>query len=76
PCRVGTYEQHVILKKLKEGTATEKDIEYLKHLAQNIPANSICGLGYSAPNAVADALRKFPEEIEAHLNKTCKKCFG
>ncbi|WP_457638734.1 NADH-quinone oxidoreductase subunit NuoF [Persephonella sp.] len=75
PCRVGTYEQHVILKKLKEGTATEKDIQYLEHLAKNIPANSICGLGYSAPNAVADALKKFPEEIEAHLNRTCRKCF-
>ncbi len=76
PCRVGTYEQHVIMKKLKEGTATEKDLEYLKHLAKNIPANSICGLGFSAPNAIADALNKFPEEFEAHLNKTCKVCFG
>jgi len=32
---VGTYEQHVIMKKLKEGKATEKDLEYLKHLAKN-----------------------------------------
>lgn len=76
PCRVGTYEQHNIIKKLKEGTATKKDVEYLQHLAKNIPANSICGLGFSAPNAVADALKKFPEEIEAHLNRSCRICFG
>ncbi len=75
PCRIGTYEQYNILKKLKEGRATEKDVQYLKHLSQNIPANSICGLGLSAPNAVADALRKFPEEIQAHLDRTCKVCF-
>ena len=75
PCRIGTYEQHIILKKLKEGKATQKDLQYLKHLSQNIPANSICGLGFSAPNAVADALRKFPEEIQAHLDRTCKVCF-
>ncbi|ACO04878.1 MAG TPA: NADH-quinone oxidoreductase subunit F [Persephonella sp.] len=75
PCRVGTYEQMNILKKIKEGRGTEKDLEYLKHLSENIPAGSICGLGFSAPQAVSDALRKFPEEFEAHLNRSCKVCF-
>ncbi|WP_456402579.1 complex I 51 kDa subunit family protein [Persephonella sp.] len=75
PCRVGTYEQYNILRKIKEGKGTEKDIEYLKHLAENIPKGSICGLGFSAPQAVSDALKKFPEEFEAHINRTCKVCF-
>ncbi len=71
PCRVGTYEQLNVLRKFQEGTATEKDLEYLKHLAKNIPIGSICGLGYSAPQAVVDALKKFPEEFEAHLEGKC-----
>jgi len=77
PCRVGTYEQLNILKKFKDGTATQKDLEYLKHIAKNIPVGSICGLGYSAPQAIVDALNKFPEEFEAHLKGECPagKCF-
>ncbi len=71
PCRVGTYEQLNILKKFQDGTATEKEFLYLKHLAQNIPVGSICGLGYSAPQAVVDAMRKFPEEFESHLKGKC-----
>ncbi|RMD45939.1 MAG: NADH-quinone oxidoreductase subunit F [Aquificota bacterium] len=71
PCRVGTYEQLNILKKFKEGKATEKDYQYLKHLSKNIPVGSICGLGYSAPQAVVDAMEKFPDEFEAHLKGEC-----
>ncbi len=71
PCRVGTYEQLNILKKFQEGKAEKKDLEYLKHLAKNIPVGSICGLGYSAPQAVVDAFRKFPEEFEEHLKGRC-----
>lgn len=71
PCRVGTYELLNILKKFQEGTATEKDIKYLEHLCENIPVGSICGLGYSAPNAVRDALKKFRDEFYLHIEKKC-----
>ncbi len=71
PCRVGTYEQHNLLKKFQEGTATENDLNLLKHLAKNIPIGSICGLGFSAPQAIADAIKKYPEEFEAHLKGEC-----
>ncbi|RMA97884.1 complex I 51 kDa subunit family protein [Hydrogenothermus marinus] len=71
PCRVGTYEQFNILKKFQEGTATEKDLDLLIHLGKNIPIGSICGLGYSAPNAIMDAIRKFRDEFEAHINGKC-----
>jgi NADH dehydrogenase subunit F (EC 1.6.5.3) len=71
PCRIGTYELLNILKKFQEGTATEKDLQYLEHLGRNIPVGSICGLGYSAPNALMDALKKFKDEFIAHINKQC-----
>lgn len=71
PCRVGTYEQLKILKKFQEGTATEKDIELLEYLGKNIPVGSICGLGYSAPNAIMNALRKFREEFYEHIKGNC-----
>ncbi|NPA54157.1 MAG: NADH-quinone oxidoreductase subunit F [Aquificae bacterium] len=71
PCRVGTYEQLNVLRKFQDGTASEKDFKYLEHLAKNIPIGSICGLGYSAPQAIVDAMRKFPEEFKAHLEGKC-----
>ncbi len=71
PCRVGTYEQENIIKKFKEGTATEEDIKLLEHLGKNIPVGSICGLGYSAPNAIMDGIKKFRDEFEAHIRGEC-----
>lgn len=71
PCRIGTYEQYNIIKKFQEGKATEEDIKLLQHLGENIPISSICGLGYSAPNAIMDALRKFRDEFEAHIKGEC-----
>ena len=71
PCRIGTYEQYNIIKKFQEGTATEEDIKLLQHLGKNIPIGSICGLGYSAPNAIMDALKKFRDEFEAHIKGEC-----
>lgn len=71
PCRVGTYEQLKILKKFQEGTATEKDIELLEYLGKNIPVGSICGLGYSAPNAIMNALKKFRDEFYEHIKGNC-----
>ncbi len=77
PCRVGTYELLKILKKFQEGKATKKDLDYLKYLGKNIPIGSICGLGFSAPNALMDALRKFEDEFTSHINGICpaKVCF-
>ena len=71
PCRIGTYEQLNIIRKFTEKRATKEDIEYLRHLGKNIPVGSICGLGYSAPNAIMDALNKFEDEFIAHINGHC-----
>ncbi|MCX7738911.1 MAG: SLBB domain-containing protein [Hydrogenothermaceae bacterium] len=71
PCRVGTYEQLNILRKFQEGKATEKDIELLGYLGKNIPVGSICGLGYSAPNAIMNALSKFRDEFMEHMKGRC-----
>ncbi|MEZ0324257.1 MAG: NADH-ubiquinone oxidoreductase-F iron-sulfur binding region domain-containing protein [Hydrogenothermaceae bacterium] len=71
PCRVGTYEQLNILRKFQNGTATEEDIKLLEHLGRNIPVGSICGLGYSASNAIMDALKKFRDEFYEHINGNC-----
>lgn len=71
PCRVGTYEQLNILRKFQEGKATEKDIELLGYLGENIPVGSICGLGYSAPNTIMNALSKFRDEFMEHIKGRC-----
>ncbi|HHV93684.1 MAG TPA: NADH-quinone oxidoreductase subunit NuoF [Firmicutes bacterium] len=72
PCRVGTKRMLEILNRLTEGKGEEGDIEKLEALAKYIKANSLCGLGQSAPNPVLSTLRHFRHEYEAHVRE--KRC--
>ena len=50
PCRVGTKRLLELLNKITDGTGTMEDLEKIDELAQFIKANSLCGLGQTAPN--------------------------
>ena len=72
PCRVGTKRLYEILEKITAGTATLKDLEKMEELCHYIKANSLCGLGQTAPNPVLSTLNFFKDEYLAHVNdKTC-----
>ncbi len=72
PCRVGTRRLLEILDKITSGKGTMADIDKLEELSYYIKANSLCGLGQTAPNPVLSTLRYFKDEYIAHVKD--KKC--
>ena len=72
PCRVGTKRLLELLDKITDGKGTLEDIDRLEELCNYIKANSLCGLGQTAPNPVLATLKFFREEYIAHV--VDKKC--
>ena len=72
PCRVGTRRMLEILEKITAGNGEMSDLEELEKLAEYIKANSLCGLGQTAPNPVLSTIKNFREEYIAHI--VDKKC--
>ncbi len=72
PCRVGTRRLLEILEKITDGKGTLEDIDRLEELCNYIKANSLCGLGQTAPNPVLATLKFFRDEYIAHV--VDKKC--
>jgi NAD-dependent dihydropyrimidine dehydrogenase PreA subunit len=61
-----------ILERITHGEGKMEDLDMLEDLAKEIIANSLCGLGQSAPNPVLSTLRYFRNEYEAHIVE--KRC--
>ncbi len=72
PCRIGTKRMYEMLDKITKGKATLEDLDKLEELCYYIKANSLCGLGQTAPNPVLSTLKNFRNEYEAHV--VDKKC--
>ena len=72
PCRIGTKRMLEILTRITDGKATMKDLDELEELANSVKANSLCGLGQTAPNPVLSTLKHFRDEYVAHI--VDKKC--
>jgi NADH-quinone oxidoreductase subunit F len=71
-CRIGTKRMLEILTRITEGDGEEGDIEKLEELAHQVKANSLCGLGQTAPNPVLTTIKYFRDEYDAHIRD--KKC--
>jgi NADH:ubiquinone oxidoreductase subunit F (NADH-binding)/NADH:ubiquinone oxidoreductase subunit E/NAD-dependent dihydropyrimidine dehydrogenase PreA subunit len=71
PCRVGTKRMLEILTRLCDGKGRLGDIEKLEQLAATVQAQSLCGLGKTAPNPVLTTINYFREEFEAHIAGRC-----
>ena len=72
PCRVGTKRLLEIHDKNTKGEGTLEDLDRLEELCNYIKANSLCGLGQTAPNPVLATLKFFRDEYVAHVTE--KKC--
>jgi len=70
-CRIGTRKLLDRLDRLCRGEGLKGDLAELEHLASEVRAGSLCGLGKTAPNPVLSTLRYFREEYEAHLEGRC-----
>ncbi|MCC8192428.1 MAG: NADH-quinone oxidoreductase subunit NuoF [Ruminococcus sp.] len=72
PCRLGTKRLYEMLDKITKGQGTLEDLNKIEELCYYIKANSLCGLGQTAPNPVLSTLRYFRNEYVAHVvDKTC-----
>ena len=72
PCRVGTKRLLEMLDQITKGNATLEDLDKLEELCNYIKANSLCGLGQTAPNPVLATLKFFRDEYIAHVvDKVC-----
>ena len=72
PCRIGTRRLLEMLDKITKGEGTLEDLDRMEQLCYYIKANSLCGLGQTAPNPVLSTLRYFRDEYVAHV--VDKKC--
>ena len=72
PCRIGTKRLLEMLEKITKGQGTLEMIDEMEELCYYIKANSLCGLGQTAPNPVLSTLRYFRDEYVAHV--VDKKC--
>ena len=71
-CRVGTKRLLELLDKIISGNGKLEDLDKMEELSNYIKANSLCGLGQTAPNPVLSTLKYFRDEYIAHI--VDKKC--
>ena len=72
PAVIGTKRLLEMLDKITKGKGTMEDLDKLEELCYYIKANSLCGLGQTAPNPVLSTLKYFRDEYVAHI--VDKKC--
>ncbi|HVX44927.1 MAG TPA: NADH-quinone oxidoreductase subunit NuoF [Mycobacteriales bacterium] len=66
PCREGTYWYVQIYDRLERGEASEKDIDTLLDLSENIFGRAFCALGDGATSPVVSSIKYFRDEYIAH----------
>ena len=67
PCRIGTKRLLEMLEKITTGMGNIEMLDEMEELCNFIKANSLCGLGQTAPNPVLSTLRYFRDEYEAYV---------
>ena len=67
PCRIGTKRLLEMLDKITTGQGSLEMLDEMEELCNYIKANSLCGLGQTAPNPVLSTLRYFKDEYVAHV---------
>ena len=72
PCRIGTKRLLEMLEKITKGQGSLEMLDEMEELCHYIKANSLCGLGQTAPNPVLSTLRYFKNEYMKHVvDKRC-----
>ncbi len=76
PCRIGTYELYKLIDAARRGEGTEKDLDTMVALSEEMFKTSFCPLGQSLVMPLKSAIENFSEEFLAHLRKDyhCPRC--
>ena len=67
PCRAGTVQLELLLRKLLARQGTTADLALLERLCPVVSEASLCGLGQSAPRPLLSSLRHFRADYLALL---------
>jgi bidirectional [NiFe] hydrogenase diaphorase subunit len=67
PCRSGTVQLELLLRKLLDRRGSVADLSQLETLCHTVAVASLCGLGQSAPKPVLSTLRHFRSDYLALL---------
>ena len=70
PCRAGNFILNRKLEKLQMGLCSLRDLVEIGDWGATIKQNSRCGLGQMSPNAIVDAIHKFPEYFDSRVDKS------
>ena len=65
PCRSGTVQLELLLRKLLARQGCPADLDQLERLCHTVQQASLCGLGQNAPKPVLSTLRHFRHELVA-----------
>lgn len=69
PCREGSLWMSKILNRMRDGGGRTKDIDLLKHIADNIAGGkTVCAFGDACSWPVQSFVTKFKEDFEAKIN--------
>mgnify|MGYP000894037000 FL=1 len=68
PCRTGNPQLLALIRKFKNGTAKQRDLELMLELGNVMVGGCLCGLGQAAPNPILSAVRFFPELFKVNNN--------
>jgi NADH-quinone oxidoreductase subunit F len=72
PCREGTDWLKKTMTRFHAGFGTDKDIDNIRYLAENMMGRTFCPLGDAAAMPTLGFVKKFRKEFEDHLNgKPC-----
>jgi len=69
PCREGTGWLYKMMRSIEHGHGRMKDFDDLQKTAKSMMGTTICALSDAAAMPVLGFLKKFPDEIKAHLKK-------
>jgi NADH-quinone oxidoreductase subunit F len=73
PCREGTVRMLNLLKKIRSGKGSKKDLQVLQELAVHIQETALCGLGQTCGNHVLTSIEHFPKDYDYYLEKKSAK---
>ncbi len=67
PCREGTNWMELLLTRIEHGQGRPGDPALLLSMCKNVGGNSLCALGDAAIGPVESLIKRFPEEVEQHI---------
>ncbi|RMG96880.1 MAG: NADH oxidoreductase (quinone) subunit F [Chloroflexi bacterium] len=73
PCREGTFWMEKVLSRIYHGYGTERDLQILESVANQIGGRCLCALGDFAVNPVLSTIRHFFDEYKAKVSGAGQK---